>query len=80
MPKTPATHIAYALKRETRTTSRWLEIGVANIESDGKNGAHHLYVDRLPVGGFDGKIVIHPIGSTPPAPQPVPERPGEDTL
>ncbi len=65
MPKPPATHTAYVLKRETRTSGRWLEIGVANIESDGKNGVHHIYIDRLPVGGFGGNILLQPTGTKP---------------
>jgi hypothetical protein len=80
MPKPPPTHLAYVLKRDTRTTGHWLEIGSANIESDGKNGAHHVFIDRLPVGGFGGHILLHKIGAKPPDPQPEPERPGEDSL
>ena len=68
MSKPVATHIAYVLKRETRTSWRWLEIGIANIETDGKNGAHHVEIDRLPVGGFGGKIRLQPIGVRPPEP------------
>lgn len=80
MPKPLATHTAYVLKRETRTSGRWLEIGSANIESDGRNDAHHIFIDRLPVGGFGGHILLHPIGTKPPDPQPEPERPGEDIV
>jgi hypothetical protein len=69
MPKPLATHTAYVLKRETRTTGRWLEIGAANIESDGKNGAHHIYIDRLPLGGFGGHILLQPVGTNPPNPE-----------
>jgi hypothetical protein len=72
MPQPQATHIAYVLKRETRTSWRWLEIGFAIIESDGKNGAHIVDLDRLPVGGFGGKVRLQPIGvkpSEPPADQ-----------
>jgi hypothetical protein len=69
MPKPLATHTLYVLKRETRTTGRWLEIGAANIESDGKNGAHHIYIDRLPLGGFGGHILLQPVGTKPPNPE-----------
>jgi hypothetical protein len=78
MPKHQTTHTAYVLRRETSTSGRWLEIGVAKVESDGENGSHHIHIDRLPIGGFGGHILIHPIGSRPPDPQPVPARPGED--
>lgn len=30
-----ATHTAHVLKRETRTSGRWIEIGASNIDSDG---------------------------------------------
>ena len=76
MPKPVATHTAFVLKRETRTSWRWLEIGTANIEVDSKNGTHHVDLDRLPVGGFGGHILLQPIGTKPPEPQAEPERPG----
>jgi hypothetical protein len=68
MAKPLATHVAYVLKRETRTSGRWLEIGTAHIQSDGRNGGHHVYLDRLPIGGFGGHFLLHPIGAKPPEP------------
>jgi hypothetical protein len=75
--KKPPTHTAYALKRETRTAFRWLEIGMARIENDG-SGNHDIYVDRLPVGGFNGHIHLSPIGVKPEVPtQTQPARPSD---
>jgi hypothetical protein len=71
------THTAYVLQRETRARSRWLEIGDAFIESDGPNGTHHIHLNRIPIGGFSGNVVLHPKGESPPDPQAEPERPGE---
>jgi hypothetical protein len=68
MPKPLANYTAYVLKRETRTSGRWLEIGTAYIQSDGKAGGHHVYLDRLPIGGFGGHILLQPIGVKPPDP------------
>lgn len=70
--KKPLTHTAYAMKREGRTVFRWLEIGAARIEDEGR-GHHQIYIDRLPVGGFNGRIHLSPIGVKPP--DPAPERP-----
>jgi hypothetical protein len=72
----PPSHIAYALKREGRHRSRYIEIGHANIHS-GRDGVHHVFLDRLPIGGFSGHIFLSPIGVKPPDPEPEPERPGE---
>jgi hypothetical protein len=55
------THRAYAARREGHKV-RWLEIGVACL-SDG--GGFDLFVDRLPVGGFNGHILVRPNGTTP---------------
>ena len=77
MSNPPVTHLAYVLKRETRNSGRWLEIGTANITADGTS-AHYVYLDRLPMGGFGGMILIQPVGVRPPDPMPEPERPGED--
>jgi hypothetical protein len=76
--KPPATHTAFVLKRETRTRFRYLEIGEAEVQVDGKGGSHRVYLDRLPVGGFSGYILLHPRGTLPPDPIPEPESSGED--
>lgn len=81
--KPPATHTAYVLKRETRTTGRWLEIGFAYIQTEAGMG-HHIYLDRLPIGGFGGHILLQPVGLKPPDPTPAsPSSPssadGDDT-
>jgi hypothetical protein len=52
--KTP-THRAYASKREKRLF-RWVEIGVASVHSDSKG--FDVYLDRLPVGGFNGHVLV----------------------
>ncbi len=70
----PCTHIAYALRREGRRTGRWLEIGIARIESDSSNG-HHVYLNRLPIGGFSGHVYLLPLGVKPDDPPPAPVRP-----
>jgi hypothetical protein len=77
MPKPAATHTAFVLKRETRTSWRWLEIGTANLDADGRNGTHQVELDRLPVGGFGGHIRLVPIGTKPPDPPSEPERPAQ---
>jgi hypothetical protein len=63
---------AYAMKREGQRVRR-LEIGVASIPSDG-NGVD-VYLDRLPIGGFDGRIFVR----SQDAPLDEPERPGSDS-
>ena len=88
MTEKPATHTAYALrrenpaeplKRERRVRGYWIEIGHARIEPGGS--VHHLFLDRLPVGGFSGHVYLSPVGVKPPEPEPQPERPsGEDAF
>ncbi len=70
------THTAYAKKREGRRLHlwRWLEIGAGRLDKD---GVVHVYLDRLPVGGFNGYVYLAPIGSPPPSPDPLPMRPGD---
>jgi len=74
MTEKPSTHTAYALRRESRLRSRWIEIGHARIYRDGNN-VHHVYLDRLPIGGFSGHVHLSPVGVKPPEPEPQPERP-----
>lgn len=66
------THTAFALKREGKKYGRWLEIGAARQED---TGVIHLFLDRTPIGGFNGYVYLAPIGTQPP--QPEPQRPGE---
>lgn len=75
MSEKPPTHAAYALRRESRLRSRYIEIGHARIEKDGD--VHHIFLDRLPIGGFTGHVFLSPIGVKPLDPEPQPERPVE---
>jgi hypothetical protein len=70
----PPTHTAFAFKREGRKFGRWLEIGVARAEA---GGAIRVFLDRLPIGGFSGGVMLSPIGTMPPEPEPPPRRPGQ---
>jgi hypothetical protein len=71
--KTP-THTAYAFRREGKKHGRWLEIGTARAESA---GLIRVFLDRLPIGGFTGGVMLSPIGQTPVLPEPEPTRPGD---
>jgi hypothetical protein len=73
----PPTHSAYALRRESRLRSRWIEIGRAHIEAE-FNGVHHVFLYSLPIGGFTGHVYLSPIGVKPPDPEAQPERPSEE--
>ena len=68
------THTAFAFKREGRKFGRWLEIGVARAEA-GEQGIIRVFLDRLPIGGFTGGVMLTPIGTEPPLPTPAPRRP-----
>jgi hypothetical protein len=75
MAEKPPTHAAHALRKESRNRSRYIEIGHARIEKDGD--VHHIFLDRLPIGGFTGHVFLSPIGVKLPDPEQQPERPGE---
>jgi len=83
MTDKPATHTAYALRRENpaeplrrerSVKGHWIEIGNARIESSGSE--HHVFLDRLPIGGFTGHVYLCPVGLKPPEPEAQPGRPG----
>jgi hypothetical protein len=77
MADKPPTHAAYALRRESRVRSRWIKIGDAHMENT-PEGVHHVFLDRLPIGGFTGHIYLSPVGVKPTDPEPQPERPTDD--
>jgi hypothetical protein len=60
---------AYCAKREGKVI-RWLEIGVASTHKDGLG--FEVILDRLPVGGFNGRILVREIGALLPEPEPTP--------
>jgi len=72
--KASPTHTAFAFKREGRKFGRWLEIGSARAEDDGQI---RVFLDRLPIGGFTGGVLLSPIGTVPALPEPPPRRPGD---
>lgn len=67
------THTAYALQRLGKRYGEWLEIGRARLES---SGVIHLFLNRTPIGGFNGYAYLAPLGAEPPDPEPAPQRPG----
>jgi hypothetical protein len=80
------THGAFSLRRETRSRSRWIEIGRATIETgrcakcggEVKDaGVHEVVLDRLPTGGFTGHVTLSPTGAKLPDPDSKPVRPEE---
>jgi len=68
------THTAFAFRREGRKFGRWLEIGVARADG---TGTIRVFIDRLPIGGFTGGVLLSPVGTEPALPEPPPRRPGE---
>jgi hypothetical protein len=71
------THTAYGFKREGRKFGRWLEIGTARTEGQ-VIAPIHVRLDRLPIGGFTGGVLLLPNGQEPPLPEPTPRRPGSE--
>ena len=65
------THTAFTMQRIGKRLGRWLEIGSGRVDADGV----HVFLDRLPVGGFTGYVRLMANGKTPPLPQPMPQRP-----
>jgi len=77
----PRTHAALAYRREGPRLrfGRWLEVGNARFEQApcphcGEKppplAKGHIFLDRLPIGGFTGYVMVTPIGSRPALPTP----------
>lgn len=69
------THTAYGFRREGRKSGRWLEIGYARADST--TGNIKVFLDRLPIGGFTGGVLLTPAGQEPPPAEAAPQRPGQ---
>lgn len=59
------THIAYAFQRLGKKSGQLLEVGTGHIDAD-RNIAH-VYMNRQPLGGYTGYVVLAPVGVKPPA-------------
>jgi hypothetical protein len=60
------THTAFTMQRMGKKLGRWLEIGSGRIDPEGV----HVFLDRLPVGGFTGYVRLTPNDEPPPLPEP----------
>ena len=68
------THTAYSYRRTGKRDGRLLECGTGRIDHD-RNIAH-VVLDRTPLSGFTGYIVLSPHGVKPEPPLLPPQRPG----
>jgi hypothetical protein len=72
----PRTHTAWAIQQQRVRRlifTRTLEIGEGRIDDEGA----HLFLDRLPLGGFSGYVKLLPKGVKPTTAPPAPSRPDE---
>ncbi|MBV9152699.1 MAG: hypothetical protein JO204_13075 [Alphaproteobacteria bacterium] len=72
----PRTHTAWAIQQQRARRfayMRALEIGQGRIDAEGV----HIFLDRMPLGGFSGYIKLLPNGVKP-AMAAIPQRPGSD--
>src|ERR1700674_1045485 len=71
--RAPDTHTAFAARRIGKETQhiKWVEIGTGRTDSD---GMVHVFLDRLPIGGFTGYVRLSPSGAEPSI-EPLPEPP-----
>lgn len=73
------THVAWTRFLPRQKNTEWIEIGTAKFEPHYSSGelTAHLQMKSMPIGGFDGYVVLSPAGVGPPALNPpAPQRPG----
>jgi hypothetical protein len=57
------THTAYAFQRTGKKHGRLLEVGSGRIDRD--RDIAHVFMDRQPLGGYTGYVVLSPHGVKP---------------
>ena len=62
------THVAYAFQRTGKKFGRLLEVGSGRIDAD-RNIAH-VFMNRQPIGGYTGYVVLALPGTRPEPPRP----------
>lgn len=58
------THTAYAFQRLGKKSGTLLEVGTGRIDAD--RNIVHVYMNRQPIGGYTGYVVLAPAGVKPP--------------
>jgi hypothetical protein len=76
----PFTHTAYAYQRVGKRWGIYREVGVARVPPCPHCGAAYdakmkVFLNRLPVGGFSGGLLIEAAGTAPP--KIAPDHPGQ---
>jgi hypothetical protein len=64
------THKAYAFSRTGKKFGRLLECGTGCIDKE--TGLAHVFMDRGPILGYTGYIVLSPLNAPPPKVEPPP--------
>jgi hypothetical protein len=62
------THTAYAFSRQGKKFGRLLECGTGRIDKE--RNLVHVFMDRGPLTGYTGYIVLTPVGEPPPKVEP----------
>jgi hypothetical protein len=75
-PAKTHTHTAYAYQRTGKKHGRLLEVGSGRIDRD--RDIVHVVMNRQPIGGYTGYVVLAPVGVKPPPAQLQPQRPDDD--
>ena len=75
-PAKTHTHTAYAYQRTGKKHGRLLEVGSGRIDRD--RDIVHVVMNRQPIGGYTGYVILSPHGVKPPPLQDEPQRPGDD--
>jgi hypothetical protein len=73
----PPLRPAMIFKREGKRPNqgRWLECGGGRVEKD---GSVNIYLDRIPIGGWSGRVFMAGPDGKPPEEKPA--RPGDDDV
>jgi hypothetical protein len=63
-PAKTHTHTVYAYQRLGKKTGKLLEVGSGYIDRD--RDIAHLFMNRQPIGGYTGYVILSPHGVKPP--------------
>jgi len=69
------THTAYAYQRLGKKSGTLLEVGTGRIDHD--RNVVHVFMNRQPIGGYTGYVVLSPVGMKPPPAQLQPQHPDD---
>ena len=75
MDEKPHTHVAWVKRYDAGRFQEWLEVGRGRLTDSSEPVGFEGFLNRMPLGGWNGYVQFLLMGVQPKDPEPTPKRP-----